>query len=121
MWPFKKKHKPLTIDPMQISYTQVDITERFDDKELAGGSNWIETTPLYKGVEGSASSGLPRGNTSDDEIYRIAEGMSSIRESFQGLGDGVYCPICHIANSDYSQLRTPCRRCGRPLLAFGWD
>lgn len=120
MWPFKKKHKPLTIDPMQISYTQVDITERFDDRERAGGSNWIETTPLSNNNEGGTTSGLPSGDATDDKIYHIAQGMSAMRESFGGLDDGVYCPICHIANANYSQIGTPCPRCGRLLLAFGW-
>ncbi len=51
-----------------------------------------------------------------EEVYRRASSLSELRESIPIDGDGVYCPICHIANIDLGKLRTPCPRCGRGLL-----
>jgi hypothetical protein len=42
-----------------------------------------------------------------EEVERIAAAMSAIRESVPLDWDGVYCPICHIANVDRGILRTP--------------
>jgi hypothetical protein len=56
-----------------------------------------------------------------DEIYRVASRLSALRESIPIPNDGVYCPVCHIANIDLGRLRTPCPQCGRALLKFGWD
>jgi hypothetical protein len=30
-------------------------------------------------------------------------------------------PICHIANIELAELRTPCPKGGKALLEFGWD
>ena len=66
--------------------------------------------------------GLPPVGASDDEVYRIAEQLSRIRESVPIPDDGVYCPICHIANVTLARLRAPCPKCERELLkAPGWD
>ena len=56
-----------------------------------------------------------------DEIYRVASKLSVLRESIPVPNDGVYCPVCHIANLNLGKLRTPCPQCGRGLLKFGWD
>jgi hypothetical protein len=71
--------------------------------------------------ENPESVGLPSLAADADEIYRIASALSAIRESLPLERDGVYCPVCHIANIDRSKLRTPCPKCGRALLQFGWD
>ena len=65
--------------------------------------------------------GLPPVGACDDAVYRVAERLSRIRESVPIPNDGVYCPICHIANVTPARLRTPCPKCGRELLKFGWD
>jgi hypothetical protein len=123
MWPFKKKSKPKTqmIPPGEICYSQLDITERFGDNERLRPDDWISTSPLNKMTPGGQVSGLPPIEATNEEVYAVAEGMSQIRESIPIPNDGVYCPICHIANVQIAKLRTPCPKCGRPLLKFGWD
>jgi hypothetical protein len=122
MWPFKKKKEvPQPLPPGQISYSQLDITERFGDNLSLTADDWISTSPLNSGVADPQSMGLPPVGASDDEVYPVAERLSRIRESVPIPNDGVYCPICHIANVELSRLRTPCPKCGRPLLKFGWD
>lgn len=122
MWPFKKKKTAVqTMAPEEISYSQVDITERFDDNLSLGPDDWIATVPLNTGLPNPQTQGLPRAGASEDETYAAAERLSRLRESIPLPKDGVYCPVCHIANITLSRLRTPCPKCGRPLLKFGWD
>lgn len=103
--------------------TQLDITERFNDDKQLGPEDWIETFPMNRGISDPNAHGLPSVSASESLVYEIASAMSSEREAIPLItsGDGVYCPICHIANIDRSRLRAPCPRCGRPLLSFGWD
>jgi hypothetical protein len=123
MWPFKKNTNavPESLPPQQISVSQVDITERFGDHLSLGADDWIETTPLNASIPNPQAQGLPPLGASEDEVHRVAARLSEIRESIGIPNDGVYCPVCHIANVTLSGLRTPCPRCGRPLLRFGWD
>ena len=109
-----------TMDPNAISFSQLDITEGFDDNESLGADDWITTTPLNATIEAPESSGLPSRDADSDEVYRVASTLSELRESIPIPNDGVYCPICHIANVDLGRLRTPCPKCGRGLLKFGW-
>ena len=119
-WPFKKKKKVEYLDPQEVNFTQVDITETFDDHLALSRDDWIDTLPLNSFTSGPPGN-LPLSDASDDEVYRIASELSRIRETFDLPDDGVYCPVCHIANVDRSSLRTPCPKCDRPLLAFGWS
>ena len=123
MWPFNRKSRAETrsVPLDQISYTQLDITERFGDNLTLSPEDWIETTALNSSVPDPESSGLPSTAAIEDEVFRIAAKLSLIRESINIPSDGVYCPICHIANTSISRLRTPCPKCGRELLKFGWD
>ena len=123
MWPFKKKMKAATqmMPPGQISYSQLDITETFGDNERLKPEDWISTVPLNKMTPDGQASGLPPVEASDEEVYTVAARMSQIRESIPISSDGVYCPVCHIANTQLAKLHTPCPKCGRPLLKFGWD
>ncbi len=105
----------------QIQYSQLDITARFGDNDWLKSDEWIATTPLNLGFEDPNSRGLPSTGASDECVYELGAAMSLIRESIPWTDDGVYCPICHIANIDRSRLRTPCPKCGRELLSFGWD
>lgn len=107
--------------PEEISYSQLDITERFDDNQSLGADDWIATTPLNVTAENPESAGLPSLDADSEDVYRIASTLSELRESIPIPNDGVYCPICHIANVDLVRLRTPCPQCGRGLLKFGWD
>jgi hypothetical protein len=107
--------------PEQISFSQVDITDQFGDDLRLGPDEWILTTPLNSGISNPQAQGLPPVGATDEEVYRAAEFLSGIRESIVVPNDGVYCPVCHIANVTLSLLRTPCPKCGRPLLKFGWD
>jgi hypothetical protein len=110
------------MSPDKISYSQVDITEHFGDNLSLSPSDWVQTTPLNIGHPNPESCGLPPVGATDEEVYSIAEFLSGIRESLFNIPtDGVYCPICHSASIDLSLLRSPCPKCNRPLLKFGWD
>jgi len=109
------------IEAGEMILTQVDSTENFNDNENLDAGEWIKTTPLNELMDDPESMGLPVLGSSEDEVYRIASDLSSIRESFSIPEDGVYCPVCNVANADLQKLRTPCPTCGRELLTFGWD
>lgn len=111
--------KTQTMPPGEISYSQLDITERFDDHLRLKPDDWIQTVALNKSVP--SGKGLPPVDASADEIYAAAERLSKMRETISIPNDGVYCPVCHIANTQLAKLRTPCPKCSRPLLKFGWD
>ena len=113
------KAKTETMPPGEISYSQLDITERFDDHLHLKPEEWILTVPLNKSVPNGK--GLPPVDASADDVYKAAVTLSQFRESISIPNDGVYCPVCHIANTQLAKLRTPCPKCGRPLLKFGWD
>jgi hypothetical protein len=123
MWPFKKRQAPKAgyLPPGQISFSQVDTTERFGDNIGLMPSDWIATIPLNSITNEPESMGLPSANAHEDEVFQVASRLSRLRESIPIPNDGVYCAICHIANVDIAKLRTPCPKCGRELLKFGWD
>jgi hypothetical protein len=118
MWPFKKREKT---EAQAMSFSQVDITERFDDDQRLRPDDWIPTSPLNATIDDPEAMGLPPKRAVDEEVYRIASHLSELRESIPIPNDGVYCPVCHIANVDLRKLRMPCPKCGRELLKFGWD
>ncbi len=109
------------IPPSQTSYSQLDITETFGDNERLKLEDWVSTVLLNKMTPNGQASGLSPVDASDEEVYAVAARLSQLRESIPIPNDGVYRPICHIANVRLSKLRTPCPKCGRPLLKFGWD
>jgi hypothetical protein len=109
-----------TMNPNSIAFSQLDITDCFDDNKTLGVGDWIDTIPLNTRIPDAASSGLPSIDADCEEVYRIACAMSELRESIPTPDDGVYCPVCHIANIDLGKLRTACPKCGRGLLKFGW-
>jgi hypothetical protein len=123
MWPFSKKQKPITkmMEPQKIGYTQADITERFGDNLSMGPDDWIETVPLNARTDDPVSVGLAPVTANEAETYEAASKLSAIREKINIPEDGVYCPVCHVANISLGLLRQPCPKCGRPLLQFGWD
>ena len=121
MWPFKRKRTPSVEIPSTIAFTQVDTTARFDDNSTLAADDWIETVPLNRLVPDGESMGLPAIDATAEQIYSIASKLSRIRESLDITNDGVYCPICHIANVNLTLLRTSCSKCGNELLQFGWD
>jgi len=108
------------VAPQEISYSQVDITETFDDQLRLSPDEWVETVPLNSMVDRPELQGLPPKTATPEEVYLIAQKLSAMRESFTVETDGFYCPLCHIANTDLGRLKTPCPRCGRQLLKFGW-
>ena len=110
-----------TIGSETIGFSQLDITERFNDDEALQADEWISTTALNATISNPESVGLPPPGAGSDEVYRIALRLSQLREAIAIPNDGVYCPICHIANIELAKLRTPCPKCGRGLLKFGWD
>jgi hypothetical protein len=114
-----RKKEESTVDAM--SYSQADNTEAFGDNERLGPDDWIATVPLNATTENPESMGLPPADAGADEVYRVASRLSELRESIPIPNDGVYCPVCHIANIDLGKLRMPCPQCGRALLKFGWD
>ena len=118
MRPFKKNEK---VDAKKWCFSQVDTTEGFGDDQGLSPDDWIATTPLNSMINDPESKGLPPPGANENEVYRVASELSALRESIPIPNDGVYCPICHIANVDLGKLRTPCPKCGRELLKFGWD
>jgi ssDNA-binding Zn-finger/Zn-ribbon topoisomerase 1 len=126
MWPFKKKRAPVAMDPRQLSFSQTDVPRSVVDNLSLGPDDWIKTMPINALLP--EARGLPPLDATEDQIYQVAERLSRLRESLRVSGklshklssDGVYCPICHIANTQLSILRKPCPRCGRDLLEFGW-
>lgn len=120
-WPFKKKEKIEYLDPSTLNYTQVDITEYFGQNLSLSPEEWVPTIPMNERLGHDNNGNLPALGSSDHEIYRIASDLSEIREQFHVADDGVYCPVCHIANVDIAQLGKECPKCSRPLLAFGWS
>jgi hypothetical protein len=123
MWPFKKKQlvKTQPFPPGPISFSQVDITERFGDNLGLAQEEWITCIPLNTITQDPESVGLPAIGASAEEVFEIASRLSRLRESIVIPSDGVYCAVCHIANVDITRLNTPCPQCGRELLKFGWD
>ncbi len=108
-------------DDQSISYSQIDVTEFFDQNLTLSKNEWAKTTPItvrLKDMYGKM--GLPVQNSTDEQVYQIASKLSLLRALFGNENDGVYCPICHIANIDLNKLHTPCPNCGRKLLKFGW-
>lgn len=119
-WPFKKKTKTELLDVNTLNYSQVDFTEYFDQHLTLSKEEWVPTIPINAMLGHDNQGNLPPLDASDHEIYRVALSLSEIRKQFQIADDGVYCPVCHIANIDIAHLGKECPKCARPLLAFGW-
>ncbi|HCC74088.1 MAG TPA: hypothetical protein DEP92_04765 [Candidatus Komeilibacteria bacterium] len=102
-------------------YSQIDITENFSDNQNLNSDQWINTIPINTSVNKPETMGLPPVNAHIDQIYEIANNLSKLREQINNPTDGVYCPVCHIANIDIKKLHSPCPKCNRNLLKFGWD
>jgi hypothetical protein len=114
-------------DPATIGVSQLDITPNEDDNVRLKRDDWIATTPIITLDPTAHAMGLPlpKVRANPDEIYAAGSMISEQRaEMVKTVGkpdqDGVYCPVCHIANIDISKLQTPCPKCGRNLLRFGW-
>lgn len=116
---FRRRRQPTP--PTATSFSQVDATEGFEDDSGLKPEDWVPTVPINALVPEPEESGLPPLGASPDQVFGITSGLSKVRESLSLASDGVYCAVCHIANVDLAKLRTPCPRCGRELLQFGWD
>jgi hypothetical protein len=101
--------------------TQLDISEHFGDYKRLGRDEWSPTVPLNATTPFPESRGLPPLGARAEEIYVIAQRLSGLRVSLADPSDGVYCPVCHIANIQLARLHIPCPKCRRALLRFGWD
>ena len=119
LWPFKKKVE--TVYPSTLNFTQLDMTETCGPPQTAGPDDWVKTSPILASLKKEVVTNLPPLDSLSGVIYERAAELSSIREEFDDLGDGAYCPICHIANVDGDKVAQPCPKCSRPLLAFGWN
>jgi hypothetical protein len=109
------------LTPENIAFTQLDITEHFGDYERLGPDEWAATVPLNATTPFPESRGLPPLLADAQAIYLLARRLSRQRVALEDPSDGVYCPVCHIANTQLAKLHTPCPKCSRPLLRFGWD
>lgn len=105
----------------KIRYSQIDITENFGDNLNLKPDQWTKTIPLNSKTADPESVGLPPKDADEEKAYDVASSMSKLRESAGVPTDGVYCPVCHIANTQLDKLHSPCPKCGRKLLKFGWD
>lgn len=108
MWPFNKNKSSNKLLTDKINYSQIDITENFGDNLNLKPEDWVKTLPLNATNPDPKSVGLPPKNASAEGAYSIASSLSKLRESIEISTDGVYCPVCHIANTQLSKLRTPC-------------
>lgn len=117
MWPFKKASKHSN----NFTYSQIDITENFGDNLNLKSDEWIKTIPINTQINNPESMGLPPVGSSIEKVYDIASRLSTLRDQINNPEDGVYCPICHIANIELNKLQSPCPQCGRKLLKFGWN
>ena len=121
MWPFKKKQSsPGQVPVRALSFSQLDTTEHFGDNLRLTENDWIQTTPLNELTPDPQAHGLPPRGASDETVYAVAARLSRLREIFATTTDGVYCPICHIANISLPKVHTPCPKCNKPLLRFDW-
>lgn len=120
-WRSTQNRAATVVDPNELQYSQLDITERFDDRERLKPDEWIQTTALNASIPHPEAHGLPPKDATPEVVYEVAAKLSAIREKIPGLGDGVYCPVCNIAAIDSRKLHTPCPKCSRKLLSFGWD
>src|SRR5947208_2182082 len=75
MWPVKKKTvtTPKTASAEAMSYSQLDITENFDDNLGLTPDEWIPTLPLNKTTRSGWAMGLPPARASEEEIYRLPQ------------------------------------------------
>jgi hypothetical protein len=101
----------------KVSLSQLDVPERFGADQGLGPEEWVSTVPLNAATPYPEARGLPPLGTSAEETYQAAQ---HLRDSPADASDGVYCPVCHIANTQLRKLHRPCPKCGRALLRFGW-
>jgi hypothetical protein len=120
-WRHAAMPKVTKVNPGEMRFSQLDITEQFGDQNRLSKEEWIATVALNSKMPDPESRGLPPHSATVEETYAEAAKLSAMREHFVGSGDGVYCPVCHIANVDHGKLHAPCPKCGRKLLSFGWD
>jgi hypothetical protein len=98
----------------------LDVPEDFGHHERLGPEQWAPTVPLNASTPFPEERGLPPIGAGIDETYSVGQRLSQLRIAFAAPCDGVYCPICHIANTQLAKLHTPCPQCNRSLLRFGW-
>jgi hypothetical protein len=67
-----------TMPPGQISFSQLDITERFDDHLHLNPEDWISTVPLNKSVPNGK--GLPPVGASIEEVYKAATRLVALSQ-----------------------------------------
>ena len=81
--PFKRK-QPATPEvplPAKLSYSQVDVTERFGDNIGLQPDTWVATVPLNSHSSAPEEMGLPPRGASEDDVFGIASALSRVRES----------------------------------------
>lgn len=122
MWPFKNKRKSVLVNPSGVQFSQLDILQ---GQPKPKQDEWAPTTAISTLIAEPEKSGLPNKQATPDEIHAIATRFSQKRERIMARldktqEDGVYCAVCHIANTDIELLHMPCPQCGRELLEFGW-
>src|SRR5262245_50356745 len=76
-----------------ISFSQLDITERFGDNQRLGKDEWISTTPLNSTIPNPELAGLPSPGADSEEVYRVASKLSALRESIP-IGSSVLTDRC---------------------------
>ena len=76
------------MQPEEISYSQLDITESLGDNLRLTPEDWIATIPLNKLTPDGR--GLPPVDASDETVYEFALRLSQLRESIPIPNDGVY-------------------------------
>jgi len=102
-------------------YGQLDVIEPERDVKMTS-SDWVQTVPIIVNDDYRETLGYAHKDDSPEEVYERAMMLSMVRnQHIKDDSDGVYCPLCHIANIELSKQGDPCPQCERPLLRFGWN
>jgi hypothetical protein len=70
-WPFNKKENIEQVDPATLNYTQVDITENFDDDLSFTDDDWIKTMHLNNFLGNDNQGNLPALGASTPGVWLV--------------------------------------------------
>ena len=83
MWPFSRKPKIQNINPAALNFTQLDFTERFDDRQNLAMDDWIKTIPMNQILHDGQRNNLPPIDATPEEVYDVAISFQKF-ERFSG-------------------------------------
>ena len=78
------------VDPEEIGFTKLDITEEIGRPTELSRDDWIKTDPINSHAGAEGARGLLSAIAYDAAVYGAAVKLSGIREDIGVEGDGVY-------------------------------